>query len=162
MITLPTVTQSDILFLIAVATVLVGIVAWFRRKIRPVFRGLRYMTQDWNGVPPRPGVPGREGVMERIAKIEKDSAEALYHSKPNGGNSAYDHLSNKIDETKVEMQNDVGQVQSDVSALINTLAEHTNNLISLGDRMDASEHDRKNIHRDIAIFKFGKTENHHD
>jgi hypothetical protein len=157
-ITLPNLSGDQIATLSFLGGILLGIAAWFRKRVRPLLKVLRTMGEDWVGVPDRPGVKGRPGVMARIEQIEAIATEARYHSMPNGGNSAYDKLTQKIDDNR----EDLAQVQSDVSTLLRTLAQHTDQLTSFGQRMDASEADRKDLHRDFAIFKFGRTENHHD
>lgn len=154
MLTLPHITAESILQWSAVIGVVAGIFGWYRKRVRPALRKLRIIGEDWVGVPDRPGVKGRPGVMQRIDDIEKIAQEARYHSMPNGGNSAYDKLTQKLDQNR----DDVGQVQSDVSALIGTMAQHTNELVAFGQRMDASERDRESIHREISVFKFGGTE----
>lgn len=84
----------------AVAAVLFGRKAW------PWLSRLKDFIDDLMGEPARPGVQARPGVMERLAAQEietkrnrnelatvKALAEsAEYHSRPNGGGSAYDHL----------------------------------------------------------------------
>lgn len=46
------------------------------------------------------GMPGEPGVLERLDKIEKQSAEAAYHSKPNHGGSAHDAVMKEITELR--------------------------------------------------------------
>lgn len=162
-------TTDAILFFIAVLSAIAGVIAWFRKTIAPTLKELRYITEDWKGVPDRPGVVGRPGVMQSIEDIRKIASEALYHSKPNGGNSAYDHLSKKVDDRLDEVREDVASIQSDTSVLISTLADHTNALADnmntitdLDKRMMASEKDRKGIHRAITLLRVGGTDSHYE
>ena len=159
--TLPHITAEDFLTWSAIIGVIAGFLAWVRKRTKPVWEQFKTVLQDWNGVPDRPGVPGRRGVMPQLADVRQQmdeirmiATEARYHSMPNGGNSAYDKLSQKLDQNREDVQ----AVQSDVSALIGTMAEHTNQLNTFGERMDASEKDREGIHREISGFKFGGTE----
>ena len=135
-------TQSDVLYIIGVATAVAGFLAWTRKRTRPVWLKLKYLLEDWHGTPARPGVPGRMGAMERIAGIEANQLQTL----------------TMIASNRAETQRDIAQVQADVSALIMTMADHSNQLQAFGERMDASERDREGIHREISVFKFGGTE----
>lgn len=54
---------------------------WMIRTLRKVDRFL----EDWNGEPARDGVPGRPGVMARLAHIEAEL-------RPNGGASMRDEI----------------------------------------------------------------------
>lgn len=59
------------LAIIAGSLATIGTVLWkLWRAIRPVFRGVQDFLEDWNGEPARRGVPGRPGVMERLADVE--------------------------------------------------------------------------------------------
>lgn len=76
------------------------------RKAWPWLSRVKDFIDDLMGEPERPGVPARPGVMARLAahegemvtlRVEVTSVRALaesaeYHSKPNGGGSAYDLL----------------------------------------------------------------------
>lgn len=44
--------------------------AWLRSE---VLRPARDFRDDWFGTPDRPGVPGRDGVMQRLSSIENHS-----------------------------------------------------------------------------------------
>jgi len=54
-------------------TAIMGIVLWMSRQMHRVSQ----MLDDWRGTEPRPGVPRRPGVMERLEKIETDVSEVL-------------------------------------------------------------------------------------
>lgn len=49
---------------------IIGSVAAFIRWLGVRLRSLDNLLDDWNGEPPRPGVPGRPGVMKRLGDIE--------------------------------------------------------------------------------------------
>lgn len=69
-----------------VVTIIGGAAAVLRKPItavRRVFRFLDNFRDDWDGVPDRPGVPGRSGVMVRLKAIEAEV-------RPNGGGSIKD------------------------------------------------------------------------
>lgn len=51
---------------ITVMTAIAGFFAW----LHPKMKKLMNMLDDWTGEAARPGVPKREGVMERLEKIE--------------------------------------------------------------------------------------------
>ncbi len=54
-------------------------VAWafVIRPLRATMRRLALFTEDWEGELARPGVPGRDGVMVRLANIEASQASHL-------------------------------------------------------------------------------------
>src|SRR5690242_12046728 len=119
-VTLPDIEQGTVLFLIALATAIIAVLTWVKKKVSWVIKKLEpisQMVEDWNGIPDRPGIPGRPSVMESIEEIRDTAQQALYHSKPNGGNSAYDHLSKKLDDKVNQIREDVAGVQSDTSVL---------------------------------------------
>lgn len=45
------------------------------KPLRAVMKSLEQMFEDWNGVPRRPGVPARLGVMERFERSDAIQAE---------------------------------------------------------------------------------------
>ena len=55
-----------------------GIVAtgiWHAAKNRGRWQSFDNFLRDWNGEPPRKGVPARPGVMERLASLETQNDE---------------------------------------------------------------------------------------
>lgn len=50
-----------------------GVVHQFRQKTR--WKAFDEFLADWNGVSDRPGVPGRKGVMVRLADLEAGQAD---------------------------------------------------------------------------------------
>ncbi len=54
-------------------------VAWafVIRPLRATMRRLALFSEDWEGEHARPGVPGRDGVMVRLANIEASQAAHL-------------------------------------------------------------------------------------
>lgn len=156
---------DDLLTYLSIAGVIFGALAWMRKKTKPVWNDIKQIAQDWKGVPDRPGVKGRPGVMVQMDRMSKEleavrviATEARYHSMPNGGNSAYDKLTQKMDQNREQAARDTAEVREDTGTLIRTLAEHTTSLEALNERMTASEKDREGIHREISVFKFGGTE----
>lgn len=58
-----------------------GVVALLALAVK-VFRGVRrvsHFLDDWFGEGPRPGVPARPGVMERLDSVEQDVASIKVH-----------------------------------------------------------------------------------
>lgn len=67
-----------------------GILYRASRGVRHLLARLGELTDDWLGVPARPGVPERPGVMQRLGGIE-DRLGALEHElHPNSGSSLRD------------------------------------------------------------------------
>lgn len=67
----------------AAISAILGLLTLIWRGVRRILQAVEDFTEDWNGTPARPGVPGRAGVMERLDKIEHE----LY---PNSGSSLRD------------------------------------------------------------------------
>lgn len=40
------------------------------RRVWPILKNLDDFVKDWTGEPPRPGYPGRKGMLERLHQIE--------------------------------------------------------------------------------------------
>lgn len=91
--------SENLMTLTSIASVLITIFgAWFAivKFISPFFKRVKkWMStwenfmDDWFGEQERPGVPGRQGVMERLHNIELEV-------KPNGGGSMKDAV-NRIE-----------------------------------------------------------------
>lgn len=55
------------------------IVIWAWKNLRPPTKGIEHFLEDWNGEPARPGVPGRPGMMQRVANIETAQITTAEH-----------------------------------------------------------------------------------
>jgi hypothetical protein len=60
------------------------------RRVRRVAHRVEEFLHDWQGVPSRPGVEGRPGVMARLAEIEARVAAVVHEVRPNNGGSLRD------------------------------------------------------------------------
>lgn len=60
----------------------------WRRAMRPLLN----MARDWQGSPPRPGVPARPGVMVRLEQHDDALAAIMAELSPNGGKSVRDRV----------------------------------------------------------------------
>jgi HAMP domain-containing protein len=67
-----------------------------QRQNEEQLRKQRIFESDWNGEPARPGVPGRAGIMERVAAIEGEL-------KPNGGGSLRDSV-NRLEREQIRQR----------------------------------------------------------
>ena len=56
---------------VGVVGLLSGVVGSLRWLVVKVLRPMASLAEDWAGEPPRPGVPARPGVMERLAQWEE-------------------------------------------------------------------------------------------
>lgn len=72
----------------------VGAVVWLFKVAWPVVRKLNHFVDDVVGEPDRPGVPGRPGLMVRVAHIE-------HEVKTNHGSSLKDAVK-RIEEVQTE------------------------------------------------------------
>lgn len=80
----------------SVVTAVVGVLAalWrAARRARRVAHRVEEFIDDWQGVPPRAGVEGRPGVMQRLADIEHRVEAIAAEVRPNGGSSLRDAVS---------------------------------------------------------------------
>lgn len=103
-----------------VAGGIMGAVRGWHRWMTPWLTRFRLMLVDWSGVPDRPGVPGRDGVMKqleahgkeltkqsglldehtkqlselqaRMTPVEKSAHSAAFNSVPNHGTSFADEI----------------------------------------------------------------------
>lgn len=96
--------RPDILIAIAVLIAAFSFVGSLIIKAWPFTRKVTAIINDMAGEPARAGVPARPGIMERLAKVEQSSALAAYHSQPNGGGSAYDHITHKIELVESDLR----------------------------------------------------------
>lgn len=77
-------------FLIGVAAVAIYVAARFSKPMRRRLDWLDEFRDDWRGVPDRDGVPGRPGVMVRLAGMEARQAGTEAELRTNGGSSLRD------------------------------------------------------------------------
>jgi hypothetical protein len=84
----------DVLVIWSVAAVAIaGLIALVWRTVRAVRRLVDRMddlADDWHGVPERPGVAARPGVMVRLSGIEQRLTAMEYELQPNSGHSLRD------------------------------------------------------------------------
>lgn len=88
-------TISQVITAISFLVFAIGIVYTLVRKLKPWMDSLRNFFEDWNGIPARPGVDAKPGVMERLAKLEDihlEVAEIKAEVKPNHGGSMRDQV----------------------------------------------------------------------
>lgn len=91
----------------------------FRRTLtllRPL-KPLGFMLEDWNGVPDRRGVPGRPGVMERLAGHDEALASIQRELTANGGSSLRDAIA-KIEERTRSQDSSVALLASKLDILL--------------------------------------------
>lgn len=85
----------------------------FIRKAAPPLGRLKDLIDDFTGEPERPGVPARPGLMARMQALESDVADIRYHSKPNAGGSAYDHLMSEVKSVGEKLDADIAESTAD-------------------------------------------------
>ncbi|GAA1152152.1 hypothetical protein F4556_004071 [Kitasatospora gansuensis] len=62
------------------------------RVVRQIAHRVEEFSEDWQGTEPRPGVPGREGVMTRLDGIERRLSAVEHELRPNSGSSMRDAI----------------------------------------------------------------------
>lgn len=118
------VNQPEILIAVAVIIAAFSFVASLIIKAWPFTRKFTAIINDMAGEPARAGVAARPGIMERLAKVEQSSALAAYHSQPDGGGSAYDHITQKIELVESDLRSvrtDFDNFKTDMIKVMDTL-----------------------------------------
>lgn len=87
--------------IITIIGTLLACARWLYRQVASI----QNLLEDWNGEQPRPGVPGRMGVMERLDRIEKTVNSAAFNSRPNHGTSAYDEHTRLLNQILERVNN---------------------------------------------------------
>jgi hypothetical protein len=119
-------TSNEMMLLGSISTLVLSVLgAWFAiaKFIAPFFKRIRKWThtwehfmEDWFGEEARPGVPGREGVMQRLATLD-------HELKPNGGGSIKDAVNrietsvNKMDARLEEGDKEFNQIEKRLANL---------------------------------------------
>lgn len=131
--------------------------AW-SQTIKPAVAKLRDFLDDWNGVPDRPGVVGRHGVMSRLehqrehlGRVEVALAELQHEVKPNSGRSLRD-VADRIETTLTEHMTESTQDRAALHAAVDQLAQS---------RADADA-DRHHMHSAVDALTTETDEHHHD
>lgn len=122
------VNNPDILAAIAVFIAAIAFVTSLIIKTWPFTRKVSTIINDMAGEPARAGVPARPGIMERLAKVERSSAMAAYHSQPNEGGSAYDHITQKIELIESDLRavrTDFDTFKTDMIKVTQTMEEES-------------------------------------
>ncbi|MFD5251344.1 hypothetical protein ACKI10_18450 [Streptomyces galilaeus] len=104
-----TAVDAAVVWSVAAATIAgAALLAWRAvRGLRKLFGRLVDMADDWHGVPERPGVPGRQGVMVRLLKIEERVARVDHELQPNSGGSLRDAV-DRVDRRTQTLAPDPG------------------------------------------------------
>lgn len=90
--------------IVTVIIIFAGLLGWLIKVAWPVVRKMSHFVDDVVGEPDRPGIPGRPGLMVRVAHIE-------HEVKTNHGSSLKDAV--KRVEQKQSEQGEQLDVQSD-------------------------------------------------
>lgn len=95
--------------------------AWFARGFARLVRNVGDLADDWRGEPGRAGVPGRPGVMARLAALEHGQSELrtdvgaiTKELHPNGGSSLRDAVNRVEHGMKVSLESQHQPVQVNV------------------------------------------------
>ncbi|WP_181387239.1 hypothetical protein [Streptomyces sp. Act143] len=80
----------------------VGTAVWrVGRAALQLFQRTTQFLDDWYGEGPRPGVPARPGVLERMAGMEERLARVYHEVYPNGGDSLRDAVNQANDRLAI-------------------------------------------------------------
>lgn len=141
------VTIGDAVGLIAALGAVYASIKW----LRPALKAITNFLDDWNGEAARPGVQARPGVVAQLGELRTETAElresvglaqtlardaalsaadAALHSKPDHGQSSYDHLVQKIDginraiDDSIKDRAELHQHQAEQSEQLRAIAAH--------------------------------------
>lgn len=91
--------DTIVIWCAAAAVVAGGITVIWRatRSVRRLGHRVDNFIDDWHGTAPRPGVPARPGVMERLDRIEHHVGLVAHEVRPNSGSSLRDAV-DRVDE----------------------------------------------------------------
>jgi hypothetical protein len=98
-----------------------GFALFAARALRRMHRRASDFFDDWAGLPPRPGVEGRAGVMARLRHLETVTADIRSETQPNDGTS----LRDVVQRTREEVS-DVKQEQAAVRRDLATFRRNGN------------------------------------
>ena len=108
------------------------------RPVRKAVGALREFGEDWAGQPARPGRDRVPGVIEQITLLGKGVDEAKmaalsadYNSRPNGGGSAYDRMSEQL------------------TGISDQLGTYGQQLAEAREQLEASIADRADLHQQL-------------
>jgi hypothetical protein len=93
-----------------------ALVTTWQRWRKPL-QGIRLLAEDWHGEPDRPGVPGRPGVMVRLASIEGEL-------RTNGGQSLRDSVARTEAAVQAHLAAAHGVVLTVPASSVATLNHH--------------------------------------
>ncbi|MEE1792713.1 hypothetical protein PUR28_18395 [Streptomyces sp. BE308] len=84
--------DTAVVWSVAAAAIVAGLgLLWqMTRGVRRILGRVDEFVDDWQGVPPRPGVSGRPGVMARLDGIEERLGRVEHELHPNSGGSLRD------------------------------------------------------------------------
>lgn len=77
------------------------------QTVRRIARRVDDFVDDWQGVPPRPGVAERPGVMDRLDRIEGRISRVEHELQPNSGRSLRDAV-DRVDRRTQTLTADPG------------------------------------------------------
>ncbi|GAA2945886.1 MULTISPECIES: hypothetical protein [Streptomyces] len=80
------------------------------RGIRRIVARVDEIVDDWQGIPGRPGVEGRPGVMERLSGIEQRLSGVEHELHPNSGHSLRDAI-DRVDRRTGQLADDQEQTE---------------------------------------------------
>ena len=105
----------------ALATIIVGLVAWLARGAWHIAKEFLEFSSEWKGTPDSHGRPGRPGVLDRLSKLEGTTEEISRQVHLNSGQSMKDVVT-RTEETANRTEAAVATLQksvSDLSARVN-------------------------------------------
>jgi len=123
------------------ACIIIGIVGAAEEALRRIvgrplirtYHKFERFLDAWNGEPESDGLAARPGIVTRVTAMEATLRRVDYHSRPNGGHSAYDALMHEVkgigrslDEHKLEAADKEAKgraIEQEIRETIATLAD---------------------------------------
>lgn len=101
---------------IALATVVIGVIAWGFRWLWRVGQRVTHFMDDYFGEPARPGQKSRPGAMERLENVESITESILHEVRLNSGQSIKDVV-NRTEAVVTGMQAQIESLARQVQNL---------------------------------------------
>lgn len=140
--------DSEFLFgLIGALGVLAPALGVLWRKLTGLTKTLDLFLADWQGEPPRPGVPARPGVMERLAQVE----ESTIQLRRNGGSHLADQIA-QIRDDQVTKHERLERIEQAVASLANAQRDTAPQLAQVVATLRVGEHRFERIDRALAAL----------
>ena len=96
--------SSNFLMMLAAVVTAITAIGYGIHKVSILIKRFIHFLDDYFGEEARPGFPGRPGMQERLAFMEKEIKGISYEMKPNSGSSIKDAIA-RIEKRLEHLEN---------------------------------------------------------